>query len=61
MHFAVGAHFLLLRLLVCSLGVTVSILAMRVSRAGVYFRLFVLALIVVMGRFPVVMCGSLVF
>jgi len=40
---------------------TVRILAMRLSRAGMHFRLFMLALIVVVGRFPVVMRGRLVF
>ncbi len=38
----------------CRLGVTVRILAVRLRRYGVHFRLIVLALIVVMGRFPVV-------
>jgi hypothetical protein len=46
---------LFLRMLVCGLAVTVRILAMRLSRASVHFRLFVLALIVVMGCFAVVM------
>jgi hypothetical protein len=48
-------------MLMRSLGETVCFLAMRVSRASMHFRLFVLALIVVMDRFTVVMRGRLVF
>ena len=43
-----------------SLGETVCFLAMRVSRASMHFRLFVLTLIVMMGRFPMVMGGRFV-
>ena len=48
-------------MLVCGLGVTVRILATRLSLTSVHFRLFVLALIVVMRRFSVVMCARRVF
>jgi hypothetical protein len=47
--------------LVCSFGETIRVLAMRLSRGRMHFRRFVLALIVVMGRFAVVMCGRLMF
>ena len=47
---------LLLRMLVCRLAVTVRILTMRLSRAGMHFCLVVFALFVVLGRFAVLMC-----
>jgi hypothetical protein len=48
-------------MLLCRLAETVRVLAMRLCRSGMHFRLILLSLIVVMGRFPVVMCGRFVF
>jgi hypothetical protein len=48
-------------MLVSGLGVSVRFLTMRLGRAGVHFRLLVLALIVVMGCFPVVVGRRFVF
>jgi len=48
-------------MLVSGLAVAVRILAMVVSRGGVLLRLFVVAVIVVMGRLVVVMGRRLVF
>ena len=48
-------------MLVGRLGVTVRILAMRLSRGGMHLRLVVLALLVVMGCFTVVMRRRFVF
>jgi hypothetical protein len=45
----------------CNLAVPVRILAMILSRGGVLTRLFVVAVIVVMGRLVVVMGRRLVF
>ena len=47
-------------MLVCRLAVAVRILAMRLGRASVYFRLVVLALLVVLGGFAVLMSRHLV-
>jgi hypothetical protein len=48
-------------MLVCSLAVTVGVLAMRLGRAGMYFRLVVFTLLVMLGCFPVLMRRHLVF
>ena len=50
-----GGHFLLLRMHVRNLAVSVRILAMIVSRGSVLLRLFVVAVIVVMGCLAMVM------
>jgi hypothetical protein len=52
---------LLLRMLVCRLAVTVRILTMRLGRTGMYFRLVVFTLLVMLGCFPVLMRRHLVF
>lgn len=51
----------LLGMLVCGFRVPICILAMRLGRASMYFCFFVLALLVVMGRFPMVMCRRFMF
>jgi hypothetical protein len=43
------------------LRVTIGLLAMRVSRSGMHFRLGVLVLFMVVRRFPVVVRGRFVF
>ena len=48
-------------MLVCGLAVPFRFLAMRLGRVGMQFRLIVLAMLMVMGRFPVLMCRHLVF
>ena len=48
-------------MLVCRLAVAVRILAMRLRRASVHFRLVVLALLVVLGCFAVLMRRHLMF
>jgi hypothetical protein len=53
--------FLLLRMLMRDLAVPVRILAMVVSRGRVLLRLFMVGVIVVMGRLPVVMRRRLMF
>jgi hypothetical protein len=55
MHLATVQHGLLLRMLMRSLGETVRLLAVRMSCGRMHLRLFVLTLIVMMGRFPMVM------
>ncbi len=44
-------------MLMCRLGMTVGILAVRLSRRGMHLRLGMFTQLVAMGRFPVVMCG----
>ena len=56
---ATDARRLLLRMLVGGLGQLLG-LSCDSSRTGVHLRVFVLALLVVVARFPVVMGGCLV-
>jgi hypothetical protein len=58
---AVDEHDLFLRVLMRSLRVTVSILTMCLGRVGMHLGVVVLSLIVVVGRFPMMVRGRLVF